>query len=147
MNNLVLLCPFHHRAVHESGWRVEMHERGAPRFFNPLGARVPAVPAAPDIGALVPGGDSPTHRKPAPALSKPASLPNPSSAAPKRSPAFPKPAPALQKSPAALHGASPAAPSVSSEPLADPSASPDHDFGLARRHGRDGIDAWTGTTL
>ncbi len=120
MNNLVLLCPFHHRAVHEGGWRVEMDEWGAPRFFNPLGARIPAVPAAPDIGALVPGGDSVT---------------------------LPKPSPASPTSPAALRMASPAPPSVSSTPLADHSVPPVQDFGLAHWHGRDGIDAWTGTTL
>ena len=54
MNNLVLLCPFHHRAVHEGGWRVEMDEWGAPRFLNPLRAPLPLVPASPDIGGLVP---------------------------------------------------------------------------------------------
>ena len=127
MNNLVLLCPFHHRAVHEGGWRVEMDERGAPRFFNPLGVRIPAVPAAPDIGALVPRGDSPTLRKPSPALREPSS-------------AFPKP-------PAALRMACPVPSSASSEPLTGPPAFPAQDFGLARWHGRDGIDAWTGTTL
>ena len=58
MNNLVLLCPFHHRAVHEGGWRVEMDESGAPRFLNPLGVRRPVVPASPDIGRLVPGDGS-----------------------------------------------------------------------------------------
>ena len=54
MHNLVLLCPFHHRAVHEGGWRVEMDERGVPNFFNPRGVRMPVVPEAPDIGDLVP---------------------------------------------------------------------------------------------
>ena len=54
LNNLVLLCPFHHRAVHEGGWRVEMDERGVPRFFNPLGVRMPVVPEPPDIGYLLP---------------------------------------------------------------------------------------------
>ena len=54
MDNLVLLCPFHHRAVHEGGWRVEMDERGVPHFFNPLGVRMPVAPEAPDIGDLVP---------------------------------------------------------------------------------------------
>ena len=54
MNNLVLLCPFHHRAVHEGGWRVEMDEWGAPRFLKPLRAPLPVVPASPDIGGLVP---------------------------------------------------------------------------------------------
>ncbi len=58
MNNLVLLCPFHHRAVHEGGWRVEMDGSGALRFLNPLGVRRPVVPASPDIGGLVPGDPS-----------------------------------------------------------------------------------------
>ena len=58
MNNLVLLCPFHHRAVHEAGWRVEMDEWGAPCFLNPLRVRLPVVPASPDIGGLVPGNGS-----------------------------------------------------------------------------------------
>ena len=55
MDNLVLLCPFHHRAVHEGGWTVEMDERGMPRFFNPLGVRMPVVPESPEIGGLLPG--------------------------------------------------------------------------------------------
>ncbi len=55
MDNLVLLCPFHHRAVHEGGWRVEMDEGGVPRFFNPLGVHMPHVPEAPDIAGLLPG--------------------------------------------------------------------------------------------
>ena len=54
MNNLVLLCPFHHRAVHEGGWRVEMDECGTPRFLNPLRTPVPVVPASPDLRGLVP---------------------------------------------------------------------------------------------
>ncbi|MDE0073238.1 MAG: DUF222 domain-containing protein [Gammaproteobacteria bacterium] len=54
MNNLVLVCPFHHRAAHEGGWRVEMGEWGVPRFLNPLRTPVPVVPASPDIGGLVP---------------------------------------------------------------------------------------------
>ncbi len=54
MDNLVLLCPFHHRAVHEGGWRVEMDELGVPRFFNPLGVPVPVVPESPEVGNLVP---------------------------------------------------------------------------------------------
>ena len=54
MNNLVLLCPFHHRAVHEGGWRVEMDEWGVPRFLKPQRVPLPVVPASPDIGGLVP---------------------------------------------------------------------------------------------
>ena len=60
MDNLVLLCPFHHRAVHEGGWQVKMDERGIPRFFNPLGVHVPQVPDPPDIGGLMPGEASAT---------------------------------------------------------------------------------------
>ena len=56
LSNLVLLCPFHHRAVHEGGWRVEMDERGVPRFFNPLGVRMSVVPEPPDVGHLLPRG-------------------------------------------------------------------------------------------
>ena len=58
LKNLVLLCPFHHRTVHEGGWRAEMDERGVPRFFNPLGIRMPVVPEPPDVGDLVPRGAS-----------------------------------------------------------------------------------------
>ena len=54
LGNLVLLCPFHHRAVHEGGWRVELDDRGRARFFNPLGVRMPEVPEPPEVGGLVP---------------------------------------------------------------------------------------------
>ncbi len=57
LDNLVLLCPFHHRTVHEGGWRVEMDERGVPRFFNPLGVQMPEAPEAPEIGGLLPPGE------------------------------------------------------------------------------------------
>jgi len=56
MNNLVLLCPLHHRAVHEGGWQVEMDAGGVLRFLNPLGVEMPLAPEAPDIGGLLPGG-------------------------------------------------------------------------------------------
>ena len=57
LRNLVLLCPFHHRAVHEGGWGVEMDDSGVPRFFNPLGVPVPDAPRAPrtDAGTVDPG--------------------------------------------------------------------------------------------
>ena len=76
MNNLVLLCPFHHRAVHEGGWGVQMDEWGVPRFFNPLGVPVPVVPEAPDVGGLVAGGGAPGGEAPA-ACEAPAGLPAP----------------------------------------------------------------------
>ena len=105
MNNLVLLCPFHHRAVHEGGWRVEMDEWGAPRFLNPLRVPLPVVPTSPDIGGLVPAFSGNGGMVPRDAAT----------ARPMSSRAFP----------------------VSSA----------QDFGLARWHGQDGIDAWTGDSL
>ena len=54
LGNLVLLCPFHHRAVHEGGWRVEVDDRGVLRFLNPLGVPMPVAPDPPDIGTLLP---------------------------------------------------------------------------------------------
>ncbi|MYJ18231.1 MAG: DUF222 domain-containing protein [Gemmatimonadetes bacterium] len=56
LDNLILLCRFHHRAVHEGGWRVEMGQAGATpgarpgaaRFRDPHGRVVPAVPPAND---------------------------------------------------------------------------------------------------
>ena len=45
LDNLILLCRFHHKAVHEGGWRVEMG-RGGARFRDPTGRVVPAVPPA-----------------------------------------------------------------------------------------------------
>ncbi len=86
MDNLVLLCPFHHRAVHEGGWRVEMDERRVPNFFNPLGVPMPVVPEPPDIGGLLPedasaqlpagalaAAPAPTPRAPLPHASAPTS--------------------------------------------------------------------------
>ncbi len=56
LGNLVLLCPFHHRAVHEGGRRVEVDDRGVLRFLNPLGVPMPVAPEPPDIGKLLPRG-------------------------------------------------------------------------------------------
>lgn len=55
--NLVLLCRFHHRAVHEQGYQVEPLPHGGLRFRWPHGrilAEVPALPPVPDdpVGAL-----------------------------------------------------------------------------------------------
>ncbi len=40
LENLVLLCRRHHRAVHEEGFRVEATGRGEVRFFRPDGRRL-----------------------------------------------------------------------------------------------------------
>lgn len=37
LSNTVLLCPFHHRLVHEGGWRVDWWGEGSPVFFGPRG--------------------------------------------------------------------------------------------------------------
>jgi hypothetical protein len=43
-DNLVMLCGFHHRLVHEGGWAIEMHEAGRATFIRPTGQRVPTGP-------------------------------------------------------------------------------------------------------
>ena len=50
LDNLILLCRFHHRTVHEGGWRVKMGRAGAAWFRDPEGRMVGAVPPArPDV--------------------------------------------------------------------------------------------------
>jgi hypothetical protein len=39
LDNLVLVCTFHHKLVHEYGWRVEVDLPGAPTWFRPGGRR------------------------------------------------------------------------------------------------------------
>jgi hypothetical protein len=42
-SNLVSLCRFHHRAVHEGGIRIERLDDGALRFVKPNGAAIDGV--------------------------------------------------------------------------------------------------------
>jgi 5-methylcytosine-specific restriction endonuclease McrA len=49
LDNLVLLCRRHHRAVHEEGFRVERVEGDAVRFYRPDGRLLPEVPASPGV--------------------------------------------------------------------------------------------------
>jgi hypothetical protein len=52
LDNLVLLCRRHHRAVHEEGVRVEVAEGGkAVRFFGPSGRAIPESPQPPPLPA------------------------------------------------------------------------------------------------
>ncbi len=53
-SNLVSLCRFHHRAVHESGFNVEILDDGALRFVRPDGEPVDLVRP----GCKQPAGDS-----------------------------------------------------------------------------------------
>jgi hypothetical protein len=50
LDNLLLLCRVHHRAVHEGGLRVERDADGGVRFRTPWGWLVPEVPATPLLG-------------------------------------------------------------------------------------------------
>ena len=48
LDNLVLLCRRHHRAVHEEGFRVTLDTDGDVQFVRPDGRPFPAVPPAPN---------------------------------------------------------------------------------------------------
>ena len=48
LDNLVLVCRRHHRAVHEEGFRITLDATGDVRFVRPDGRPVPAAPPAPD---------------------------------------------------------------------------------------------------
>jgi hypothetical protein len=53
-DNLILLCVFHHKLVHELGWRVELGEPGTAEWFRPSGRRFDpgsAFERAPPLGA------------------------------------------------------------------------------------------------
>lgn len=51
LDNLVLLCRRHHRAVHEQGFRVARTQDGGFEFRTPDGRLLPEVPAAPMLPA------------------------------------------------------------------------------------------------
>ena len=46
LDNLVLLCRRHHRAVHEEGFRITLDAAGDVQFMRPDGRPFPAAPAA-----------------------------------------------------------------------------------------------------
>ena len=45
LRNLVLLCRYHHRLLHEDGFTLELRDDGKLLFFRPDGVPVPEVPA------------------------------------------------------------------------------------------------------
>ena len=47
LDNLILVCRHHHRAVHEGGFTVELRDDGEARFFWPDGRPFPEAPPAP----------------------------------------------------------------------------------------------------
>jgi hypothetical protein len=46
LQNLVLVCTFHHKLVHERGWGLKLDEDGTVRWFRPDGTRYHAGPVA-----------------------------------------------------------------------------------------------------
>lgn len=47
LDNLVLLCSFHHRLLHEGGFTMSLAAGGVPRFFGHLGREIATVPDVP----------------------------------------------------------------------------------------------------
>ena len=52
LENLILLCSFHHKLVHEFGWRVERRRDGTVQWFRPSGIRHQPGPAQAGDGAF-----------------------------------------------------------------------------------------------
>ena len=52
LENLILLCSFHHRLVHEHGWSVQRDADGTVRWFHPDGRRYRAGPAPPEAASV-----------------------------------------------------------------------------------------------
>jgi hypothetical protein len=51
LDNLLLICSFHHRLVHEYGWSVRRARDGTVRWLDPSGVRYRAGPSPPrDVG-------------------------------------------------------------------------------------------------
>jgi hypothetical protein len=52
LSNALLVCSFHHRYVHEYGYSIELGPDQRPRFRDPHGRWVPAVPELPRVAEL-----------------------------------------------------------------------------------------------
>jgi hypothetical protein len=48
LGNLVLICSFHHKLVHEYGWSLSREQDGQVGWFHPDGTRYRAGPAPPE---------------------------------------------------------------------------------------------------
>ena len=51
LSNLLLLCRFHHRFLHEGGFRVVLEPDGTSRFYTARGLPIPQAPRAPAVPA------------------------------------------------------------------------------------------------
>jgi hypothetical protein len=47
LENLALVCTFHHKLVHEYGWTLKRHRDGQMQWFRPDGTMYPAGPGPP----------------------------------------------------------------------------------------------------
>ncbi len=66
LDNLVLLCFFHHKLVHEYGWGLERDRQGELRWFRPDGTGYRAGPGPPpEVAAESEAAD---RREPKPVL-------------------------------------------------------------------------------
>jgi hypothetical protein len=63
LENMLLLCRTHHRAVHEGGFRVQREADGAVSFFRPDGVRLDPVPPPPDWRVSDPEPLGPTEAR------------------------------------------------------------------------------------
>ena len=49
LDNLVLLCGFHHRLLHEGGYKMSLDAACTPHFFTAAGAEIAPVPHVPSL--------------------------------------------------------------------------------------------------
>jgi hypothetical protein len=66
LHNLVLLCTFHHKLVHEYGWSLRRDAHGTVHWFRPDGTRYRAGPGPPppDSHSERPNPDRPEEERP-----------------------------------------------------------------------------------
>jgi hypothetical protein len=74
LENLLLLCSFHHRLVHERGWGVKRRFDGEVRWFRPDGVPYEAGPAPPPPRDIVRGDKQGTSTYPRPGKPKDAAV-------------------------------------------------------------------------
>ena len=63
LENLLLLCRCHHRALHEGGFSVQLDADGTTRFYTSKGALIPEAPALPPLKGDPVAALTQRHRK------------------------------------------------------------------------------------
>jgi hypothetical protein len=64
LDNLVLICTFHHKLVHEYGWSLRRDRNGTVQWFRPDGTRYRAGPGPPPSTSDRPNQDRPEQERP-----------------------------------------------------------------------------------